>query len=165
MTRYLNEPLRGYIFREIQFDGLQAIFDVRAATWHNENGRGEMTSCGITHESVGEMMESTHRGWLCEIDSRVVGSAMGNKENREMWVIAILKECERQGIGKRLLRLVEDWLFSEGWDEVWLTTDPDETFRAVVFYRHLGWIDWKLEPDGDHFMKRQRPPSVRSESC
>jgi ribosomal protein S18 acetylase RimI-like enzyme len=52
-----------------------------------------------------------------------------------MWVIAVLKEYEGNGIGRRLLRLVEDWLFSEGWDELWLTTDRDETLRAVGFYR------------------------------
>ena len=102
-------------------------------------------------------MDTSHHGWLCEVDSRVVGFAMGNRDNGEMWVIAVLKECEGRGIGKQLLRLVEDWLFSEGWNEIWLTTDPNETLRAVGFYRHLGWTDWKLEPDGDRFMKRQKP--------
>lgn len=144
-------------FRELNADDMQAIFDVRVATWHNENGREEMTSLGITHEAVREMLQETHRGWLCEIDSQVVGFAMGNKQNGEMWVIAVRKEHEGKGIGKRLLSLVEDWLFAEGWDEVWLTTDPDETMRAVGFYRHLGWSDWKLEPDGDRFMKKSRP--------
>lgn len=152
-------------FREIHTDDLQAIFDVRVATWHNENGREEITSLGITHDFVRDMMSSTHRGWLCEIDSQVVGFAMGNRENGEMWVIAVLKEHEGKGIGRRLLRLVEDWLFSEGWSEIWLTTDPDEKLRAVGFYRHLGWTDWKLDPDGDRFMKRRKPPQHRSEVC
>lgn len=144
-------------FHEIRPDDIQAIFDLRVATWHNDNGREEMTALGITQDSVREMMKSTHRGWLCEIESRVVGFAMGNRENGEMWVIAVLKDFEGKGIGKRLLRFVEDWLFAESWDEIWLTTDPDESMRAVGFYRHLGWTDWKLEPDGDRFMKRQNP--------
>ena len=100
------------------------------------------------------MLQESHRGWLCESDSRVVGFAMGNKSNGEMWVIAVLKEYEGHGVGKRLLSLVEDWLFTEGWKEMWLTTDPDETIRAVGFYRHLGWTDWKMEPGGDRFMKK-----------
>ena len=141
------------VFREITAADMPAIFDVRVATWHNDRGRQELTELGITHPSVCEMLESSHRGWLCEIDSRVVGFAMGNRDTGEMWVIAVLQEYEGNGIGKRLLGLVEAWLFSQGWSEIWLTTDPDETIRAVGFYRHLGWTDWKL--DGDRFMKKQ----------
>ena len=43
---------------------------------------------------------------------------------------------------------------SEGWEEIWLTTDVDENLRAVGFYRHLGWEDWKFE-DGDRFMRKK----------
>ena len=109
---------------------------------------------GITHESVRDMLDKSHRGWLCEVEFRVVGFAMGNGTNGEMWAIAVLKEFETQGIGKHLLGLVEDWLSSEGWKEIWLTTDRGENIRAVGFYRHLGWSDWKVEPDGDRFMKK-----------
>ena len=148
----------GGSFREIQPDDMQAIFDVRGAAWHNDNGLEELTRFGITHDSVREMMQQTHRGWLCEVDGKVVGFAMGNRATGEMWVIAVLKEYEGRGFGKRLLTMVEDWLFSAGWDEIWLTTDPDETVRAVGFYRHLGWRDWKLEPGGgDRYMKKRRP--------
>lgn len=144
------------VFREIGSHDVPSIFDVRVATWHHDRGRQELTQLGITPDSVREMLEVSHRGWLCEADSRAVGFAMGNRNNGEMWVIAVLKEYEGCGIGRRLLGLVEDWLFSEGWGEIWLTTDPDETLRAVGFYRHLGWEDWKIEPDGDRFMKKRR---------
>ena len=142
------------IFREIGPDDMRSIFEVRVATWHNERGAEEMAELGITPDSVREMLRASHRGWLCEVDDRVVGFAMGNRDNGEMWVIAVLKEHEGKGIGRKLLALVEEWLFSEGWDEIWLTTDPDETYRAVGFYRHLGWADWKLEPGGDRFMRK-----------
>ncbi len=89
------------------------------------------------------MLDKSHRGWLCEIEFRVVGFAMGNRTNGEIRVIALLKEFEAQGIGKHLLGLVEDWLPSEGWKEIWLTTAHDENVRAVGGYRHLGWSDRK----------------------
>ena len=143
-------------FRELGSDDLAAIFDVRVATWHNDHGRRELTELGITPESVRELLRSSHRGWLCESDSQVVGFSMANQDTGEMWVIAVLKSHEGKGIGKRLLGLAEDWLFSVGWEEIWLTTDPDETLRAVGFYRRLGWQDWKLEPGGDRFMKKRR---------
>ncbi len=144
------------MFREIGPDDLRSIFEVRVATWHHDRGREELATLGITPGSVSKMLESSHRGWLCEVKSRVVGFAMGNKDNGEMWVIAVLKEFENRGIGKHLLALVEQWLFAEGWQEIWLTTDPDESMRAVGFYRHLGWTDWKMETGGDRFMKKAR---------
>ncbi len=139
--------------REMEVNDLPEIFELRIATWHNSNGREELNQMGITIESVSEMMMNCHKGWLCEADSRITGFAMGDSDNGEMWVIAVLKEYEDQGIGRRLLEKVEDWLFSKGWKEIWLTTDADESVRAVEFYRHLGWKDWKRE-DGDRFMRK-----------
>ncbi len=143
-------------YREIFPEDMDAIFDVRIRTWHNENGAEEMTKLGITPESVCELMNDTHRGWIAESDGAAVGFVMGNRATGEMWVIAVLKEYEGRGIGRELMRLVEEWLFGEGWDELWLTTDTDESLRAVGFYRHLGWEDWKIE-DGDRFMRKRRP--------
>ena len=142
-------------FREIGPDDMAAIFDVRVATWDNDRGREEMAALGITPDSVRAKLADTHRGWLCEADGRVVGLAMGDRSNGEMWVIAVLSEYEGRGIGGQLLSRVEGWLLDCGWREIWLTTDRDETLRAVGFYRHLGWTDWKLEPDGDRFMKKR----------
>lgn len=143
-------------FRETQVRDIPVLFRVRLATWHNERGAEELAALGITHESVkGMIVCGSHRGWLCEDSGQVVGFAMGNRTTGEMWVIAVLKEYEGRGIGRRLLTLVEDWLWSVGWQEIWLTTDTDEAFRAVGFYRRQGWEDWKI--DGDRFMKKGRP--------
>ena len=35
-------------YREIQPDDMEAIFDMRVRTWHNENGAKEMAQLGIT---------------------------------------------------------------------------------------------------------------------
>lgn len=140
-------------YRDLLPADMDAIFDVRVKTWHNPNGEEELLRMGITPESVCEMMEDSLRGWVAENGSQIVGFVMGNKATGEMWVIAVLPEFENQGIGRGLMALVEDWLWSEGWNEIWLTTDTDEGYRAVGFYRHLGWVDWKLE-DGDRFMKK-----------
>ena len=121
------------IIREIRADDIPSLFEVRIATWHNDRGREELSAMGITHESVQRLLADSHRGWLCEVESRVIGFAIGDKSNGEMWVIAVLEEYEGRGIGRRLLSLVEAWLFSEGWHEIWLTTDPDNQ----RFFRHL----------------------------
>ena len=81
-------------FREIRADDMAAIFDVRVAAWHNDRGREELTGLGITPDSVRALLGSSHQGWLCTVDSQVVGLAMGDRTNGEMWGIAVLSEFE-----------------------------------------------------------------------
>lgn len=140
--------------RAIEIADLPTIFEVRIATWHNPNGAEELRQFGITIESVARMLdEGSHRGWLCDIDGQTVGFAMGDRTSGEMWVIAVLKGFEGQGIGRELLKHVDDWPAAGGWSEIWLTTDVDETLRAVGFYRHLGWQDWKFA-SGDRYLRK-----------
>ncbi len=141
-------------YLEMTPDHLPDVFHVRIQTWHHPHGAEELDSLGITPSAVRAMIQSTHRGWVAEADGRLVGFVIGNQETGEMWVIAVLKAWENQGIGRNLMRLVETWLASEGCQELWLTTDPDESYRAVGFYRHLGWEDWKME-DGDRYMRKR----------
>ena len=140
--------------REIEVGDIPELFRVRIATWHNPDGASELAAMGITNDSVALLIEKgSHKGWLCEDSTEVVGFAMGNRESGEIWVIAVLKSHENQGIGKALLSRVEEWLALCGWEELWLTTDTDDQCRAVGFYRHLGWQDWKIQ-DGDRFMRK-----------
>lgn len=143
-------------YRELQPTDMAAIFEVRIKTWHNPHGAEELLRLGITPESVIAMLHTSHRGWVAVDAGQVIGFVMGNQQTGEMWVIAVLPEYENRGVGRRLLTLVEDWLWSAGWKELWLTTDPDENFRAVGFYRRLGWVDWKFE-NGDRFMRKNPP--------
>ena len=143
-------------YRELQPADMPAIFEVRIKTWHNPHGAEELLRLGITPESVIAMLHTSHRGWVALDAGQVIGFVMGNQQTGEMWVIAVLPDYENRGVGRRLLTLVEDWLWSTGWKELWLTTDPDENFRAVGFYRRLGWVDWKFE-NGDRFMRKNPP--------
>ena len=143
-------------FREITKKDVPALFVVRVATRENALSLEELRKLGITEASVREMLEATHRGWLCEDGGKVVGFAMGDSGKGEVWVIALLPEYEGRGIGARLMTLVEDWLWSGGWDEIWLTTDVDTKLRAYGFYRKLGWTDSEIS-EGLRFMKKRNP--------
>ena len=139
--------------REIKPEDIPSLFDIRIKTWHNSNGAEEMLQMGITHESVINMMEKTHRGWLAEVDGGIVGFTIGNQATGEMWVIAVLNEFENRGIGRLLMQKIEKWLFGKGSDKLWLVTDPNEEFRAVGFYHRLGWQDWKIEKESRYMVK------------
>jgi len=142
-----------FTIREIAPVDMEAIFAVRVATWHTPTPKEDMTRMGITHDAVLAMLRDRTRGWLAELDGRPIGFTMGHAKTGEMWVIAVLKDFEGHGVGRELMARVEGWLASEGWSEVWLTTDVDENDRAVGFYKRLGWTDWKFE-HGDRYMRK-----------
>lgn len=57
------------------------------------------TGIGITAESIESAINGSHRGWLFEEDGEVGGFAMGNFENAELTVIAVLQAHEGKGVG------------------------------------------------------------------
>jgi ribosomal protein S18 acetylase RimI-like enzyme len=146
-------------YREIKEHDVTALFAVRVATRENALSRDELARLGVDEESVLAMLNTTHRGWLCEDGDQVVGFAMGNRENGEIWVIALLPDYEGRGIGTELLTRVEEWLWSEGWAEIWLTTDVDTTLRAYGFYRRRQWVDHEIRNNLRH-MKKANPSNV-----
>ena len=143
-------------FRQIAESDIEGLFAVRVATGENALSREQLAGLGITAKTVLAMLGTTHRGWLCEEDGRIVGFAMGNGEKGEMWVIAVLPDHEGKGTGTELLRRVEEWLWSKGWEEIWLTTDIDITLRAYGFYRRHGWTDVGIK-DGLRYLKKPNP--------
>jgi len=70
------------------------------------------------------------------------------------WVIAVLPEFEGRGVGLRLIDSVEGWLWSLGWQEIWLWTSPDRQKRAFTFYLKRDWIVSELK-DGMLFMRKK----------
>ena len=110
----------------------------------------------ITPASIATALLTDIKGWLCEIDNKIVGFTMGNKTTGEMLVIALLPDYEGLGIGKQLLTLVENWLFSQGHNELWLTTSPDPKIRSNGFYKKLGWTATGVMEGNDEVFKKYR---------
>ena len=131
--------------REITTADIPELFAVRTATHENRMTLEELAAVGGTAASVRNRLETTFKGWLCEADGRVVGFAMGDRSTGEMEVIAVLPEYIGKGIGSALLRRVEDWLFAQGFTQLWLTTDIDPSFKAYRFYLQHGWTDKRIE--------------------
>ena len=143
------------LFRETLLTDIPALIDLRTKTDENRLTLEELLSLGINEETVQEKLNTTYKGWLCEIEGKIVGFAIGDKQTGEMWVIAVLPEYIKQGIGGKLLSLVEEWLFSQGCERIWLTTDIDTKLRAYSFYLNNGWLDEKIE-GGLRFMFKSK---------
>lgn len=140
-------------YREITPADIPALFEVRVATDENRLTREELTRLGITEATVAARMANSFAGWLCEVDQKVVGFAMGDRATGELWVIAVLPEFCGRGIGSALLQLVESWLCAQGCTGLWLTTDVDQRLRAYSFYRKHGWEDDGIR-EGLRYMKK-----------
>ena len=116
-------------FREIELKDIQDIFEVRLSTRENSVDLEYLSKIGITPKSISDGLSGPLKGWLCEVSGKTVGFSLGNKETAEMIVIAILPEYEKKGIGKQLMKLIQDWLWSCGHEEIWLLANPYPTVR------------------------------------
>lgn len=144
------------ILRAIEPGDAAALIELRGRTRENAISKEALMRLDITADSVAQKLRSTHRGWLCEEDGAVAGFAIGDGSSGELWVIAVAPEFEGRGLGSQLLASVEDWLWTCGWDALWLWTDVDETRRAFSFYLRHGWLKAEVK-DGALIMRKKRP--------
>lgn len=148
-------------FRAIEPQDAAALIELRGRTRENAIPADALAKMGITIESIGAKLRGPHRGWLCEAEGRLAGFAMGDGSSGELLVIAVAPEFEGRGIGSQLLASVEEWLWSCGWEALWLWTDVDESRRAFSFYLHHGWRKSEVK-DGALYLRKQRPKQPHS---
>lgn len=147
--------LDGLTFREVEPTDIPELLVLRTRVKENRLTMDDLVRMGITEETVAAKLNSTYKGWLClDQDGRAVGFSMGNRTDGEMWVVAVLPEYERQGIGKKLMLLVQNWLFQYH-EELWLTTEHDPKNRAYGFYQSLGWRETEVNLEHSKFILRR----------
>jgi GNAT superfamily N-acetyltransferase len=91
----------------------------------------------------------THRGkgWVCQMDGRIIGFAIADLQDNNIWALFLEPAFEGKGIGKRLHQIMLDWYFSQTDSDVWLSTEPHS--RAETFYRKAGWKDAGIYGKGE----------------
>ncbi len=87
------------------------------------------------------------KGWVCEMNDDVVGFAIADLVENNIWALFIHPDFERIGIGKKLLNEMMNWYFSKTDKTVWLGTAPGT--RAEMFYRKAGWKEVGLHGKGE----------------
>jgi GNAT superfamily N-acetyltransferase len=91
----------------------------------------------ITRQMYADFLEKDGRGWVALVDGGVVAFSYGNRIDGSIWALFVDPRFEGQGLGKQLLSLATDWLFSLGFRRVTLSTGAGT--RAAQFYTRLGW--------------------------
>ena len=91
----------------------------------------------VPDKDVEEFINVRGKGWVCEIDGRIVGFSIADLKDNNIWALFLHPDFEARGIGKELHRLMLDWYFDQGKESVWLGTAPNS--RAEKFYHLQGW--------------------------
>ena len=87
------------------------------------------------------------KGWVCEIDNQVVGFAIADLVDNNIWALFVHPGFEKMGIGKKLHNEMMNWYFTKTSKTVWLGTAPDT--RAEKFYREAGWKEVGVHGKGE----------------
>jgi GNAT superfamily N-acetyltransferase len=145
-------------FRDMMVADVPAVFLVRAAAKENPMPLiSGLKHLGITVAGEAQKLQTTHHGFVCEDDGVIIGFVIGNGSSGELWVLSVWPEYEGQGIGRQLMLLAQEWLFSQGWGKLWLTTGVKPS-RALALYQKLGWkITGTLPHGGSYRMELDKP--------
>jgi GNAT superfamily N-acetyltransferase len=136
-------------FRKMNSGDVPVTFEIAILGREKSYTREALAAVGITEESTVELLDvsHSHEGWVCECDGKVVGTAMANKNTGELWVVVVLPEYERRGIGSKLYATALEWLVSLGWKEAWLAVLPKIQVTGYSFFKKRGWRDDEMRGD------------------
>jgi GNAT superfamily N-acetyltransferase len=96
-----------------------------------------LTTAAITEADYVPAITTTGRGWVVECDGEIVAFAVGNRDSGNVWALFVHPDHEARGYGRQLHDALLDWLWSQGLNKLWLTTEPGT--RAQGFYETRGW--------------------------
>jgi ribosomal protein S18 acetylase RimI-like enzyme len=120
-------------FREATINDIPQIQIVRHLVKENVLSNPAL----VTNEDCKDYLTRKGKGWVCEDGSLIIGFAIVDLTDKNIWALFIHPEFERQGIGKKLHNMMLDWYFHQTKETVWLSTAPNT--RAEKFYRKAGW--------------------------
>ncbi len=92
----------------------------------------------VTDEDCRAFLTEKGKGWVCEINKKIVGFSIVDLINNNIWALVVKPEKEKMGIGKKLHDLMLEWYFNKTNKTVWLSTSPGT--RVENFYKRTGWV-------------------------
>jgi len=131
------------IFREAKVEDIPALSEIRlsvTATVLSDPRK-------VTPEMFTAYLSASGKGWLCEVDGRVVGFSVASLRDASIWALFVRPGYEGRGIGTRLLELATGWLFEMGASRISLSTDANT--RADRVYESQGWKRGEIKTDGE----------------
>lgn len=119
-----------------------AMHRVRMAVRENR-----LQSIVLTDDDYIRAIEAPGRGWIVEADGDVVAFAIGDGSTGNIWALFVHPDHEGRGYGRTLHDMMVDWLWEQGLERLWLTTQPGT--RAERFYLDAGWQRQGMTTSGE----------------
>jgi GNAT superfamily N-acetyltransferase len=123
------------IIREANLNDIDEYMVVRMAVKENVLNNPAL----VTRKDNEDYLTIHGKGWVCEIENKIVGFSIVGLTQRNIWALFVHPEFEGKGIGRKLHDIMLDWYFAQTDENVWLGTSPDT--RAEIFYRKSGWTE------------------------
>ena len=130
-------------FREATLQDIPQIQIVRHAVKENVLSNPGL----VKDEDCANYMVNRGKGWVCELNGKIIGFAIADLVDDNIWALFVDPHFEHRGIGRKLHELMLDWYFAQDKNKVWLGTSPDT--RAVSFYKKAGWVETGLHGRGE----------------
>lgn len=91
----------------------------------------------VTDADCEDFISVRGKGWICEVNKIVVGFAIVDLQENNIWALFVTPAYAEMGIGKKLHSIMLIWYFKQTQQTVWLGTAPNS--RAEIFYTKQGW--------------------------
>ena len=121
------------LVREAKIEDIKQIQVVRNSVKENILSNPNL----VTDKDCEEFLFERGKGWVCEIDSQIIGFSIVDLKENNIWALFLDPNFEKKGIGRKLHDIMLDWYFSQTTETVWLGTSFNT--RAEGFYRKTGW--------------------------
>src|SRR5690242_10038963 len=105
-------------YREATINDVKQIQEVRNSVRENVLSDPSL----VTDEDCIDYLTRRGKGWVCEDNAEIVGFAIADLQDHNIWALFLHPGAENRGIGKTLHNLMLDWYFSETNKTVWLST-------------------------------------------
>ncbi len=138
-------------YRTAEVEDIELLMDIRNGVRENA-----LVSTVLTHDDYARAVTTDGRAWVSEVDGEVIGFSCGRPGKGDIWALFIRQAFEGRGIGNALMQLVEDWMFGQGLDEIWLVTSPGT--RAERLYQRRGWSQRGMTAHGEAKYILKSPP-------
>lgn len=130
-------------FREARFEDIAGIQRVRNSVHENKLSDPAL----VSDRDVEDYILHRGKGWVCEMNGKIVGFAIADLQDNNIWALFLQPEYERMGIGQQLHDIMMKWYFGQTEKTVWLSTAPGTT--AEIFYRKNGWNEIGIHGKGE----------------
>lgn len=131
------------IIREAVLDDIPGMQVVRNAVKENQLSDPAL----VSDADCAAFISVRGKGWVAIENDTVIGFAIADMKEHNIWALFVDPDYEKKGIGKQLHDRMLNWYFSQTKETVWLSTAPGT--RAASFYRKAGWKETGLHGKGE----------------